>query len=129
MSTSTGVSTVAAYGWWVLVGAVLGVGVAGMLTIGIFVLPVGIVLAVIGARQPALRTRAVGGVLAGVGLIALYIAWLNREGPGTVCHATATTSECGDQWSPWPFVAVAMLLVVISVAVLRWRQGPRRPTG
>lgn len=129
MSTSTGVSTAAAYGWWVLVGAVLGVGVAGMLTIGIFVLPVGVALAVIGARQPALRTRAVGGVLAGVGLIALYIAWLNRGGPGQVCYSSGNVSGCAERWSPWPFVAVAVLLVVTSVAVLRPWRGRGRPTG
>ncbi len=119
MSTSTGVSTAAAYGWWVVVGAVLGFGMASLLTVGIFVLPVGVALAVIGARRPALRTRAAGGMLAGVGLIALYIAWLNRGGPGTVCHYTATTTECGERWSPWPFVVVAVLLVLVSVVVLR----------
>lgn len=118
-----------AYGWWVVVGAVLGFGVAGLLTIGIFVLPVGLVLAAVGARQPALRTRAVGGVLAGVGLVGLYLAWLNRGGPGTVCHTTATSSECADRWSPWPFVAVAVLLMVTSVAVLRLLRDRRPPIG
>lgn len=117
-----------AYGWWVVVGAVLAFGMASILSIGIFVLPVGVALAVLGARQPALRTRAVGGVLAGVGLVAFYIAWLNRGGPGTVCHSTATGSECSDQWSPWPFVAVAVMLVVISVAVLQPRRDRRPPS-
>lgn len=118
-----------AYAWWVVVGAVLGFGAAAMLTIGILVLPVGVALAAIGVRQPALRTRAVAGVIAGFGLVALYLAWLNRGGPGTVCHTTATSSECGDQWSPWPFVAVGVLLVVTSVAVLRLLRDRRRPSG
>ena len=53
----------------------------------------------------------------------LYVAWLNRDGPGTVCTSTATETSCGDEWSPWPFVVVAVVLAGAGlVAFLRLRR-------
>lgn len=108
-----------AYGWWLLVGGLLGVGIAGILTIGVFVLPVAIVLAVTGALRPALRNSSAAATLAGLALPVLYIAWLNRGAPGRVCETTGSSTSCSDAWSPWPFVVVALLLVAASIALAR----------
>src|SRR4051812_20431501 len=94
------------WAWWVLVGALVGVGIAALLTIGVLLLLLAGVLAAIGARTPSLRNRSALAVPAGVGLAVLYLAWLNRHGPGTVCNTTGGTTTCSDQLSPWPFVAV-----------------------
>lgn len=52
------------------------------------------------------------GVLSGAGLIPLYIAYLNRHGPGQVCRSAGSTStECTDAWNPWPFLAIGLLLI------------------
>ncbi len=108
------------YAWWLVVGALAGLGVAALLTIGPLLLVVAGLLALAGARIPALR-GGVAAIPAGVGLVALYLAWLNRSGPGDVCETTATEVHCSQQWSPWPFVAVAALLVAVSVFLARSR--------
>src|SRR3954454_660713 len=107
------------YAWWVLVGALVGVGIAALLSIGVLLLLLAAVLAVIGARTPALRNRSVVAIPAGVGLAVLYLAWLNRDGPGNVCDTQGTTTTCTDQVSPWPFVAVAVILIAVSVVLAR----------
>jgi hypothetical protein len=54
----------------------------------------------------------------------LYVAWLNRDGPGQVCTSTATDTSCADEWSPWPFVALAVVLAGAGVvAFVRGRRG------
>ncbi len=105
------------YAWWVVVGGVIGLGLVGILTIGIFLLPVGLVLLTVGLVHPKLRNESAVASLAGLGLPALYVAWLNRDGPGSVCTSDGVT--CADQWSPWPFVAVAVALLVASVVLLQ----------
>ncbi len=107
------------YGWWLLVGALFGLGIASLLTIGVFLLPVAIILAAVGALMPTLRNSSAVAILAGIALPLLYIAWLNRAGPGTVCKASASEVSCFDTWSPWPFVVVPAVLVVAAIVFAR----------
>jgi hypothetical protein len=58
---------------------------------------------------------ALTGILAGGAAPLLYVAWLNRHGPGSHCTVTATSSSCTDEWTPWPFVVVAVAMVVAGV--------------
>ncbi len=120
---------------WAAVGAGLGLGVAGILTIGVFVLPATLVVmaALIrldgagGARGAAGTRRAWrargAGMLSGLGSVPLYLAYLNRGGPGTVCHAISGGQKCAQMWSPWPFLAAALLLVGAGAALYLWRPG------
>ncbi|MBO9556022.1 hypothetical protein [Cellulomonas sp.] len=108
-----------AYGWWVLVGALAGLGVAGLLTIGVVFLAVAVVLVIVGLRVPALRGSAALGAIGGLAAAPLYLAWLNRSGPGRVCTTSGVDTTCADQLSPWPFVAVAVVLVVVCVVLVR----------
>ncbi|MER7004113.1 hypothetical protein ABT297_13870 [Dactylosporangium sp. NPDC000555] len=100
-------------------GALIGLGLASILTIGLVLLLAGCVLAVVGIRLGPLRNHSAAAVLAGVGVAALYLAWLNRGGPGRVCQTTGTTTSCIDAWSPWPFLVVALLLVAATVFLIR----------
>jgi hypothetical protein len=103
-----------AFAAWCVAGAGLCLGVVSMLTIGPFVLLLTLVLC--GFLLWRLDFGAgMAGLLAGASLPVLYVAWLNRDGPGTVCTSTSTSTSCGDEWSPWPFVAGAVIMVVAAV--------------
>jgi hypothetical protein len=54
----------------------------------------------------------------------VYIAYLNRHGPGEVCRTNAAQHECTTQWSPWPWLLVGLVLVAAGVLLFR-RAGGR----
>ncbi len=108
-----------ALAWWAMVGALVGLGLVSILTIGLVFLLVGCVLAVVGIRLKPLRNHSAAAVPAGLGVAALYLAWLNRGGPGRVCESTNTNTSCIDAWSPWPFLLVALLLLAATVFLVR----------
>jgi hypothetical protein len=82
--------------------------------VGAWLLAPGIVLVVAGIvggrRWPALRGRAAFLLPAGAAVAPALLAWLNRDGPGTVCRTTGDVSACTEQWSPWPFLVVAVVM-------------------
>lgn len=102
-------------------GALLGIGIEALLTVGVVFLVMAGVLGVIGLRARALRNSSTLAVVAGIGTSILYLAWLNRGGPGEVCQTSGTTTACVDAWNPWPFVAVGGLLVAVAVLLAWWR--------
>ncbi len=104
--------------YWGVVGALVAFGVAGLATIGPFLLALASVFVVGGLAAAGLRPPSVPGALLGLSTAPFYIAWLNRGGPGTVCTSTADVMACTDQWSPWPFVAVGVLVAGAAVALL-----------
>ena len=108
-----------AFAWWTVVGALVGLGIASLLTIGLVLLLVAGVLAVVGFRLRPLRNHSVAAVPAGLGVAALYLAWLNRGGPGRVCETTDTKTSCIDAWSPWPFLVLAVILFAATVFLVR----------
>lgn len=107
------------YAWWALVGALCGIGLVGLLTIGIAFLALGAVLAIVGVFASALRNRSAFAAVGGLGVAPLYLVWLNRGGPGQVCSTTGTTTSCLQEWSPWPFAAIAVALVLVGVLLAR----------
>jgi hypothetical protein len=114
--------SVAAFLMWCAVGAGAGLGVLSILTIGPFVL-----LVTLTACGFLLWRQnfgwAMAGMISGAGLPLLYVAWSNRHGPGDVCSRTATAISCTDEWSPWPFLAAGVLLVVGGVVLFVVRRG------
>lgn len=104
-----------AYLLWIVVGGLLAFGFAGILTVGIFVIPIALVLGVIGLIIPASRSYSVLSCLIGMGAVAVYLAWLNRGGPGTVCESRLDSLVCVDQWSPWPFLAAGVALILTGI--------------
>jgi hypothetical protein len=108
------------FGAWLLVGAAYALGLVGILTIGIFVLPVAIIGTVLLLRQPA-SPRGVTGLISGLGLPLLYVAFLNRGYGGPACHtsgsATAHTFgyQCTQALDPWPWLAAGLVLIAAGV--------------
>lgn len=102
---------------WPVVGAALALSLLGMMSIGIFILPfaVGGLLAL--QKWGGSRKSSVG-LISGVGLPFLYIAYLNRDGPGTVCTAFGNGGQqCTEEWSPWPWLLIGVALVALGVAL------------
>lgn len=117
---------------WVVVGVLWALTIAGMMTIGVFVLPVAVIGTVLMRLRPAAR-EGWTGVLAGPGVIACYIGYLNRGGPGTVCSTTpGGGSTCTDAMNPWPFLAVGLIFLigaVLATVLVLHHRGRVRPTG
>jgi hypothetical protein len=117
---------VALFGGWALVGAGGTLGVLTPLSIGPFV------LVVVAGATVALALKAGGGpelvgLLTGAGIVPLYVAWLNRAGPGEVCRPLGGGGQdCMDEWSPWPWLVVGVGLFVAGVLLYR-SLTPRRP--
>ncbi len=85
-------------------------------TIGWAVAPVALAGMVALLVWPAGRSPAAFGALSGAGAVPLYVAWLNRQGPGEVCTYTGSASRCVDEWSPWGWLVVGVALVVAGIA-------------
>jgi hypothetical protein len=96
---------------WMLTGAGWALGLLTTLTIGPYV------LLITAAATILLATRArtlVGlpGLVSGLSLPLFYVAFLNRSGPGTICTTTATSQHCLDEWSPWPWLVIGIVVLV-----------------
>ena len=107
-----------AYAWWFAVGALGCVGLVGLLTIGMPFLLVAAGLAVGGSFIEATRNRSIAASAAGLSVIPLYLAWLNKDGPGEVCKPHNGGTMCGSEASPWPFLIVAVLMIATSIALI-----------
>ncbi|MFF4906297.1 hypothetical protein ACFY2T_15645 [Streptomyces sp. NPDC001260] len=99
------------WGWfasWLALGACAGVGLAAILTVGIaLVLPAAVGAGVLLWKGP--RNAAVG-LLAGLAVPLFYLAYLNRGGPGNVCHTVAGGQSCTDEYTPVPFLVAGVVL-------------------
>jgi hypothetical protein len=104
------------WGWfvaWFALGVMWVLTALGAFTIGIFVLPI----AVGGTILLATRHQAgngIAGLISGLGVPLLYVAFLNRHGPGTICTTSRDGgSSCVDESNPWPWLAIGVALVVV----------------
>jgi hypothetical protein len=96
---------------WALTGTA---GALGFVSLGPVLLgPAAVLGGVLASRPAGRRWRA--GLSAGAGLVFLYIAYLQRHGPGTTCWHTATAAGCDQSLDPIPWLVVAVLLVGWSV--------------
>jgi hypothetical protein len=93
---------------WAVLGVILGFGLVIFPTLGAVLILIGVAVA---ATRPALR-RSWFGALTGVGAMSLYIAYLQRHGPGMVCWQTATESGCDEYLNPWPWLVAGATFVV-----------------
>lgn len=116
-----------AYAWWAVTGALLGFSVVSLLTIGVFLLPVAAVLFVAGILWTALRNESAVAVVGGLAAAPLYIGWINRHGPGRVCdyNPVNDATHCAERFSPWPFAAIAFLLIAASIVAVVTMRGRR----
>jgi len=100
-------------GWaWFWSWVVVGVGAASAaVSLGpILALPIA-VIAVAMASQPSIRRSALG-LLTGVGVVLLYVAYAQRHGPGTTCWHTATASGCDQHLNPIPWLVIGLVFLI-----------------
>lgn len=102
---------------WMAIGAAYAVAAVGVLTIGPLVLPVPIVATILAVRyQPS--GLGTPGLVSGLGLPLLNVAYLNRAGPGTICTVTSSAHVCTQELSPWPWAAVGVLLLAGGLVIV-----------
>ncbi|HEX7405290.1 MAG TPA: hypothetical protein VF307_05135 [Candidatus Nanopelagicaceae bacterium] len=101
---------------WPIIGAALSLSVLGAMTIGIFVLPFAIA-GLLALRKWGGNQKSSVGLISGAGLPVLYVAYLNRQGPGMVCITYKSGGSCTEEWSPWPFLFVGTILFVLGVVL------------
>jgi len=113
---------------WLIVGASYAVSILGAASIGLFLLPLPALATILLARRPHANS-GLPGLISGLGIPLLYVAYLNRAGPGTICTTTSAGQYCTDEWSPWPWLAAAVVLLVLGAAafIVRQRHLHRQP--
>lgn len=99
------------WGWffvWALLGSAS--AFAGVSFGPLLGLPTVVVGVLLWRLRPDARGAAFG-VLTGAGALLLYVAWLQRDGPGTTCWHTATASGCDQHLDPLPWLVAGAALV------------------
>ena len=108
---------------WALVGLLAAFGIASLLTIGVVFLLAALALGGFLVWRKATGGGSPLGLAFGAALLVGYLGWLNRGGPGTVCHANSERGfSCTDEWSPWPFFVVAAVLAAGAIALFLARR-------
>jgi hypothetical protein len=77
---------------------------------------VGVAIAVVVLATRRAFVPSMFGLVSGVGVLALYVAFVQRQGPGTVCWQTATASGCDEYLNPWPWLVAGVVLVCVGIA-------------
>jgi len=106
---------------WVGVGIGFGLGVS---VIGVFAVPLALAVTVLLVVFHH-ADRSALGIFVGVGLLSLYVAYVQRKGPGTVTWHTATASGSDQYLDPRPWLVMGIVLVVVGVATFVWRERRR----
>jgi hypothetical protein len=73
------------------------------------------VVAYLMSSRPAIR-RSAFGLLSGAGALLLYLAWVQRAGPGTTCWHTDTASGCDQNLDPLPWLLAGIVLFIGGIA-------------
>jgi uncharacterized membrane protein len=103
---------------WALIGAVAALGLVSLGPIALG--PALLAGAALSTSATARRSRF--GLLAGAGLVSLFIAYLQRQGPGTTCWHTATAAGCDQHLNPIPWLLIGLVLIV-TATVVQTRRG------
>jgi hypothetical protein len=107
---------------WFLVWVVIGVGVAvGVVSLGLLTLVPSLCLAAVVAASPTAR-RSAFGLVVGLGVLLLFVAYVQRQGPGTTCWRTATSSGCDQHLDPRPWLVAGLTMIALGF-VGAWRSG------
>ena len=117
-----------AWAWfvvWIFVGLVMMFVFLRVLTVGVYILLIGAGLALVVATRRG-STARLPGLLSGASLRMFYVAYVNRGRPGNICRSFADGgSECGEHWSPWPFLVLGVLTLTGGLSVfLRSSRAP-----
>jgi hypothetical protein len=101
---------------WFLAWLVVGVGTAlGAVSLGpLLLVPVALVAALMASR-PAVR-RSGFGLLSGAGVLLLYVAYVQRDGPGTTCWHRGTATGCDEHLNPLPWLVIGSVFLIGGIA-------------
>ena len=75
----------------------------------------GALVATVGDR----RHGSASGFLTGAGLPLLWVAYVQRQGPGTTCWHTASSAGCDQHLNPLPWLIVGVTLVLTGLIAHR----------
>lgn len=106
-----------------IVCAVLLAGIAvltGFSVGALYVLP--LVAAACACLVPPTRhdpRHALALILTGTGLIALWLAWNNRQGPGDKCEGNPPVT-CHEYFDPAPFLTAGIVAVLLAISLELW---------
>jgi hypothetical protein len=105
----------AGWGWFCAFAAIGAAAALGAVSLGPLALVPAVVVAAVLLSRPNIRPSAFG-LLSGAGFLLLYVAWVQRDGPGTTCWHTATASGCDQHLNPLPWLILGILLVFAGAA-------------
>lgn len=111
---------------WCLIGGVGAVAALAVFSPAVLIVPLLVALGGFMATRPGPRA-GVPGLISGLGIPALVVAWLNRGGPGTRCWTSATGGGCDQLLDPWPWLLVGLAFCAAGVGVFVRRR--RSPSG
>ena len=103
-------------GWfwaWALVGAATAFGAISSLG-PLLAAPI-LLVAYLMASRLGIR-RSAFGLLSGAGALLLYVAWVQRAGPGTTCWHTETASGCDQNLNRLPWLLAGIVLFIGGIA-------------
>ena len=102
-------------GWgWFLAWALLGSSLAlAAVSLGpLLLVPIALLGVFLWRRRPTAR-RSAFGLVTGAGTLLLYIAWLQRDGPGTTCTRIPPAGiRCDQHLNPLPWLVLGIALVI-----------------
>lgn len=97
---------------WFWAWALLGCAAAlGFVSLGVLLLAPVAVVGGLMASRPTIR-RSAFGLLSGAGVLLLYVAWVQRAGPGTTCWQTGTASGCDQHLNPLPWLLLGIAMFI-----------------
>jgi hypothetical protein len=102
-------------GWfwaWALVGSAAALA---SLSLGPILLAPALGIGALLGSRPRIR-RSAFGLVSGGGALLLYVAWVQRAGPGTTCWQTQTASGCDQHLNPLPWLVVGIVLFFGGIA-------------
>jgi MFS family permease len=102
-------------GWgWFIVWALFGSSWAlAAVSLGpLLLIPTALLGVFLWRWRPAAR-RSAFGLLTGAGVLLLYVAWLQPDGPGTTCrHIPPAGMQCDQHLNPLPWLVIGIVLVL-----------------
>lgn len=103
---------------WMAVGAIASFTVLGAFSVlGLIALPIAALVAWPTARLS--HGTGASGILSGLGIPCLYIAYLNRQGPGDVCtHYVNGGQSCAQEYNPLLWAGAALVLIATGLLIL-----------